>query len=115
MRKLLVPVTVMAFLLAACGSGGSDEPTTTAAAEDATITIENFQFVGPATIEAGTTVKVTNLDGATHTWTSSDDIWDSGRLATDDRFEFIFDDPGEYGFFCQIHPFQMTGTITVEG
>ena len=115
MKRMATFVVLMALGLIACGNGGGDQPTTTADAEGATINIEGFQFVGPETIEAGTTVKVTNLDGATHTWTSNDDIWDSGRLETDDGFEFTFDEPGEFGFFCQIHPFQMTGTITVEG
>ena len=113
MKRLSTSVALIAVVLVGCG-GEANEPTTPVT-EDEAINIEGFQFVGPETIDVGTTVKVTNLDGATHTWTSNEDLWDSGRLATDDVFEFTFDEPGEFGFFCQVHPFQMTGTITVEG
>lgn len=113
-RRLALVITLFALLLAACGGGDSTD-STTPAAETATISIESFQFAGAETVTAGTTVEVTNLDGATHTWTSDDDVWDSGNLGTGDSFEFTFDEPGEYGYFCKIHPFQMTGTIIVEG
>ena len=62
----------------------------------------------------GATVTAVNQDGVSHTWTSDDDVWDSGGLASGESFEFTFDEPGEFSYFCSIHP-QMTGTITVEG
>lgn len=90
--------------------------TTTTQADDAgaSITIANFNFSGATTVEAGTTVSATNQDDVSHTWTSDDDVWDSGNLRNGESFEFTFDEPGEYSYFCSIHP-QMTGTITVEG
>lgn len=129
MRKSVGLVFALALLLGACG--GSEEgdatgeptttsPQTTAASSDsgeteASITIANFAFSGPATVEAGTTVTVTNEDTFGHTWTAEGGAWDSGTLAQGDSFEFTFDEPGEYSYFCTIHPAQMTGTITVEG
>ena len=63
---------------------------------------------------SGTEVTVTNQDGAGHTWTSTDGLWDSGTLRGGNTYAFTFTDPGTYGFFCGIHP-SMTGTITVTG
>lgn len=93
----------------------ADTSTTVAnSAGEASITIENFAFSGATSVSAGTTVTVTNQDGVTHTWTSEDDVWNSGGLSSGDSFEYTFDEPGEYSYFCSIHP-TMEGTITVEG
>lgn len=89
--------------------------TTLAAVGEPTITISNFQFMGATAVATGETLTVTNEDGVTHTWTSDDDVFDSGSLASGESFEFTFEDPGEYTFFCAIHPAAMTGSITVEG
>jgi plastocyanin len=35
-------------------------------------------------------------------------------LDTDEKFTRTFDKPGEYPYYCSIHPF-MKGTITVIG
>lgn len=119
-----------ALLLAGFGSGAltEDPPavspyatggtTTTSVAEaeppSADITISGFAFSDPITVVAGTEVTVTNEDGAGHTWTSNDGLWDSGTLRGGDTFSFTFDAPGEYSFFCAIHP-SMTGNLTVTG
>lgn len=124
-------VAALALILVACGgdsqagttTSSPAEPTTTSEATgtteggspgDATIIIENFAFSGVTTVSTGTTVTATNQDGVTHTWTSVDDVWSSGGLASGESFEFTFDEPGEYSYFCTIHP-TMEGTITVEG
>lgn len=142
--RILVVTTVLAVASTACaGTGGEttttqpDEATTTTeamtttteamttttepmsttsagGAEGASLTIQNFAFTGTETVSAGTAVTVTNQDGVSHTWTSEDDVWDSGSLSNGESFEFTFDQPGEYSFFCKFHP-QMTGTISVEG
>ena len=70
------------------------------------------------TVQPGTTVTWTNRDGATHTATSGvpgslDGVWDSSALSSGDSFSFTFEQPGEFSYFCRIHPF-MTGTVTVE-
>ena len=130
-------LAALALVLAACNgtgggntttTGGADttvaesdttttEASTTTAGQDggeATINIVNFSFNGAQTVDVGTTVTAVNQDGVTHTWTSDDDVWNSGGLSSGDSFEFTFDEPGEFSYFCSIHP-QMTGTITVEG
>lgn len=125
MSKLMGTVLVMVvftLVLAGCSDSGSDSATTsgdTATTDadpgvDAEITIEGFAFSGTGSVPVGSTVVATNQDGVTHTWTSVDEVWDSGSLGNGDSFEFTFTDPGEYDYFCSIHP-QMTGSITVEG
>jgi hypothetical protein len=53
-----------------------------------------------------------NRDIVRHTVTSSDGLFDSGRLSAGGRFNYTFDEPGTYGYFCTIHPL-MRGTIIV--
>ena len=83
-------------------------------AEGAAITIADFAFGGVTEVPVGTTVVVTNTDGATHTWTAEDGTFDSGALGQDDSFEFTFTEAGEFSYFCNFHP-SMTGTIVVTG
>lgn len=92
--------------------GGSGE---TAMAE-----IANFAFE-PATltVAAGTEVTFTNLDSAPHTVTAGTDdepmtdVFDSGLLQQGESFTFVFDEAGEYMYFCDRHP-PMQGMVTVE-
>jgi plastocyanin len=80
----------------------------------ALITIAGFEYSGAATVSVGVEVTVRNDDGVPHTWTATDGPFDSGTLGTGGEFTFTFDEPGEFAYFCSIHP-SMTGTITVEG
>ena len=78
------------------------------------IVIEDFVFK-PAeiTISPGTKVTWVNKDEAPHTATSVDKKFNSGGLDTDDKFSFVFNDKGEYPYFCALHP-HMKATITVK-
>ena len=87
---------------------------TTGSTVDATVTIDNFSFSVATTASVGTPITIENQDSASHTWTSVDDVFNSGGLAPGDTFEFTFEEPGEYAFFCSFHPTQMTGRITVD-
>ncbi|MFQ5522510.1 MAG: plastocyanin/azurin family copper-binding protein [Acidimicrobiia bacterium] len=55
-----------------------------------------------------------NRDGVAHTWTAVDGDFDSGALGSGESFQFTIDQPGEYAFFCSIHP-SMMETVTVSG
>ena len=122
-RLMASAVALVVFALLVVGCSDSDSESTTSTGEMSTssidsgaaaeITIQGFAFSGTRTVPIGTTVEVTNQDGVTHTWTSVDEVWNSGGLSSGDSFEFTFTDPGEYDYFCSIHP-QMTGTLTVE-
>jgi plastocyanin len=70
------------------------------------------------TVTVGTTVTWTNDDTAAHTVTSGSDttpdgIFDSGLFMAGKTFSHTFDAPGEYPYYCLVHPW-MVGTVTVE-
>jgi len=71
------------------------------------------------TIVIGTnnTVQWTNKDSADHTVTSDqgDSIsFNSGALGPGQTFEYTFNTPGVYPYYCTFHPGWMKGTITVK-
>lgn len=90
-------------------------PDTTIGGPQAEISISGFSFGSQQTIQVGTTVIATNNDPFTHTWSSVDDLWESGNLSDGDSFAFTFEDAGTYSFICRIHPAEMGGSIVVEG
>ena len=83
----------------------------------ATVTITQSRFDEvELRVAAGTTVTFVNADPFAHTVTSRDGApvaFDSGNLGQDETFEFTFDQPGEYAYFCQIHP-TMRAVVIVE-
>ena len=69
------------------------------------------------TVSVGTTVVWTNRDNDPHTTTSGvpvkiDGVWNSSILSKNDQFSFTFAQPGEFPYWCRVHP-DMTGIITV--
>ena len=78
------------------------------------------------TVEVGTTVTWINSDGfiphtVTAGWPDSDSVgidypggfgFDSDFMSGGDTFEHTFEEPGEYDYYCQLHPW-MIGSITV--
>ena len=84
------------------------------AAGMAAVRIDNFNFTPTAlTVTAGTTVTWTNDDDTPHTVREKDGKFKSAALDTDDRFSQTFAAPGEYEYFCSIHP-RMVGKIIVK-
>jgi plastocyanin len=80
----------------------------------AAVTIGNFTFKAPVvTVARGTTVTWTNGDDIPHTVVAKDGSFKSKVLDTGDRFTFTFAKPGQFGYFCSLHP-HMTGTIVVK-
>jgi len=82
--------------------------------ETAEVKIDNFSF-GPAalTVPVGTTVSWTNRDDIPHTVVSTDGVFKSKVLDTDEKFSFTFSKAGTYPYFCSIHP-KMTGKVLVQ-
>lgn len=80
----------------------------------ADVKIDNFTF-GPAelTVPVGTAVTWTNRDDIPHTVVSTDKVFKSKVLDTDETFSFTFDTAGTYPYFCSIHP-KMTGKVVVQ-
>ena len=88
--------------------------TKAAAPAAATVEIGNFTFKAPVvTLRAGTTVTWINGDDIPHTVVSKNGVFKSKVLDTGDKFSFTFAKPGQFGYFCSLHP-HMTGTITVK-
>jgi len=82
--------------------------------ETTEVKIDNFSFgPGTLTVPAGTTVTWTNRDDIPHTVVSTDGVFKSKVLDTDEKFSFTFSKPGTYPYFCSIHP-KMTGKVIVQ-
>jgi len=90
------------------------EEVVTAAASPATVQIDNFAFA-PATltVTAGTTVTWKNDDDSPHRVTDKKRTFTSAALDTGDTFSHTFAAPGEYPYFCSLHPY-MVGKIVVK-
>ena len=84
-----------------------------ARAETAAVSIDNFTFA-PAELKlkVGDTVTWINHDDIPHTVVSAGKFR-SKTLDSDDSFTFTFAAPGDYTYFCSLHP-HMTGMIKVE-
>jgi plastocyanin len=70
---------------------------------------------GSVTVSPGTTVRWVNGDRALHTVTSegSGGPLASEELGRGDTYEYTFRKPGQYDYYCVVHPFMKSG-ITVE-
>lgn len=92
-------------------SGGREDGSAVAAR---TLDILDLGF-SPAemTVPIGTPITWINRGELPHTVSSTDDgAFGSEVLATGDRYTHRFDEPGEYGYLCALHP-EMVGTVTV--
>ncbi len=108
----LFAIVMVAMLLLSAASPGS--PAKAPQAASAEVKVDNFSF-GPATltVAVGTTVSWTNRDDIPHTVVSTDKVFKSKVLDTDEKFSFTFAKAGTYPYFCSIHP-KMTGSVVVQ-
>ena len=100
---LLAPAAALIFLA----------QTALVLADVANVAIDNFVFT-PAelTVKPGTTVTFENHDDIPHLVVAVDGKYRSKALDTNDKFSVTFDKPGEYAYFCGLHP-HMKGKIIV--
>ncbi|MGA2337141.1 MAG: cupredoxin family copper-binding protein [Terriglobales bacterium] len=110
--SLATPV-VIAVLLSLVGPASvtaNDQPS----AANAAVKIDNFVF-GPQTITipAGTTVTWTNSDDIPHTVVSTEGVFKSKVVDTDEKFSYTFTKAGTYPYYCSVHP-KMTGKVVVQ-
>ena len=137
MRRLaLLPLVVVAvFAVAAC-SNSSSSPAASAPAASAggggggggaacakaeagataavTVEIKDFAFTtDPVTAKVGDVIGWTNGDSAGHTATLDDGSCDTGTINQGATGLLVFNAAGTYPYKCNIHPTQMTGTITI--
>jgi plastocyanin len=109
-------VAVIAALVAGTAVAATATSTPSAPAANAAaplVHINNFAF-GPQTltVRAGTIVTWVNDDEEPHTVTASDHSYRSPILNTGRRVSHRYDTPGQYAYFCSLHP-HMTGRIVV--
>ena len=80
----------------------------------AEVRVDNFTFSPPTlTVTAGTTVTWVNGDDIPHAIAAKNRSFRSKTLDTDGRFSFTFTTPGEYDYFCTLHP-HMVGKVVVK-
>ena len=102
---------VLSALEPASAAAGSPESSTGSAAE---VKIDNFAYTpGVITVKVGTEVTWINHDDIPHTVDSTQGKFKSAALDTDNKFQFRFTEPGEYPFYCRMHP-RMTGKVVVQ-
>ncbi len=78
------------------------------------VKIDNFSFSPTTlTVAVGTTITWINRDDIPHKVASTDDVFKSKALDTDDKFSYTFSKAGTYPYFCSLHP-KMTGKIVVQ-
>jgi plastocyanin len=93
----------------------SSGQTVVAMADDANanVGIANFAFTPAAlTVKSGETVTFENRDSTVHSIVGVGGFFRSKPLDTEDKFSFTFDKPGEYSYFCGLHPY-MKGKVVV--
>ena len=110
MSKMLL---IAAALAAAPGVALAADAVTTAT-EPTVVEVHNMKF-SPATltVSAGTKVTWVNEDTTPHTVTDKGKVFRSAALDTKDSFSYTFASPGEFTYFCTIHP-MMIGKIIVK-
>ncbi len=116
MRTFVCTVSFLAAIMAVGLLQGS--PGMIANAQQATqaaeVKIDNFSFgPGTITVPVGTTVTWTNRDDIPHTIVSTEGVFKSKVLDTDEKFSFTFSKTGTFPYFCSIHP-KMTGKVVVQ-
>jgi plastocyanin len=82
-------------------------------AQEVKVDIKEFMF-GPKDLNVAVGTKVTwvNDDEIPHTVAETHKLFRSGALDTGDSYSWVFNTPGEYEYFCALHP-QMLGKIVV--
>jgi len=107
-------ILLFAAVLAVAPGIAFASDTQTAAATPTVVEIHNMKFNPPTlSIAAGTKVTWVNEDSSPHTVTDKGKVFRSAGLDTKDSFSYTFESPGEFTYFCTIHP-MMVGKIVVK-
>ena len=86
---------------------------------DATVKKDKAYAPNLAQVKAGDAVTWTNKDRTIHTVTSgylgspdAGSVFNSNIILANASFKFIFDEAGEYDYYCELHP-TMVGKVIV--
>ena len=100
-------------------SSGDDIGAGGAADTAVTVDVTEFSFTPRATeVSVGEAITFGNVGAARHTVTpdvpeGTSEPWKSVTVSPSETFVVTLNRPGEYAYFCSIHPDRMHGTITV--
>ena len=119
MKRILLVLGLTVLALASLALSAPKHQAFLASAQEtqaaiAEVKIDNFSF-GPATltVAVGTTVTWINHDDIPHNVVSTDGLFKSKVMDTDEKFSFTFTKVGTFPYFCGIHP-KMTGKVVVQ-
>lgn len=123
-RVIVAAMTAATIVLSACGGGGTTGGGDAAAdlgqaVETNAVTILDRKFDPPSIVVAvGTTVTWSNKDRTSHTVSSGvpgkrDGTFDRTLSPGFGEFNFKFDKPGVYTYYCQFHT-TMLGQVEVK-
>jgi plastocyanin len=109
-RKSIFYAALLVFAVATAGNftmvRGAD-------AKTVEVKVDNYTFTpGTLTVPVNTTITWVNHDDVPHTIVSSDGVFKSKALDTDDKYSYTFTKAGTYPYYCGVHP-RMTGKIVV--
>ena len=83
-------------------------------AKSTEIRVDNFTFAPDTlTIPVNSTVTWINKDDIPHVIASSDGVFKSRALDTDQQYTYTFTKAGTYPYYCSIHP-KMVGKVVVQ-
>lgn len=86
----------------------------TFAADAATVEIKKFVFEPKEiTVAPGTKIVWINRDETPHQVKAGDGSFVSTAMDTDDKYERVFANEGDFSYVCTLHPF-MTGIVHVK-
>ena len=88
--------------------GGGTDTSSAQATQGATqqpVQIRDFTFTpGNLQVPVGATVTWTNYDSAPHSATADNGTWDTGILSKDQHASVTFNTPGDFSYYCTLHP-----------
>jgi plastocyanin len=101
---------VLAAEVAVAIVGKTFEPATITVAQGDTVTWTVEESINePHSVTSGSAADAGKVfDSGTSNSNNTFNLRDKGQT-----YEFTFDEPGEYPYFCVIHPIEMTGTVVV--
>src|SRR5439155_6610753 len=115
MRRSVSIAVLTAALVLGMGTVAISQKKSLAAAplkpETTEVKIDNFSFgPGTLTVPVGTNVTWINRDDIPHTVVSTEGVFKSKVLDTDEKFSFTFSNAGTYPYVCLIYS-KMTGKV----
>lgn len=106
-------LAILSVMTAVAPAIGADPVGTSQTSQSIEVKVDNFTFAPETiTVPPNATVTWLNRDDVPHVIASTDGLFRSKALDTDDKYAFTFTKPGTYSYFCAVHP-KMVGKIVV--